>query len=287
MLPGEGRYVVGSATPQAYVGPLTVPTVGARWHSGLVRIPELLEALTEAGQGLAAAADSAGLDAKVPTCPEWTVRDLVFHAGGVHRWAATTVREKRDRPPSDVGGDPLADEVHRPADDLLLPWYLDSHATLLAALREASDDAQFWSFLPAPSPRAFWARRQAHEATMHRVDAELAGGAHTPVDPAVATDGIDELLTGFVVRRRGRLRTDQPRTLAVHATDTAQHWHLTISDEPVVAERSELEADVTVRGPASDVYLALWNRLSFGALDAYGDHELLSTWPELVRVRWS
>lgn len=107
------------------------------------------------------------------------------------------------------------------------------------------------------------------------------------IDPAVATDGIDELLTGFVVRRRGRLRTERTRTLGVHTTDTGAHWHLTVSDEPVAAERSDKAADATLRGPAAEVYLALWNRLPLNKVDAGGDVEPLASWPELVQVRWS
>jgi hypothetical protein len=40
----------------------------------------------------------------------------------------------------------------------------------------------------------FWARRMALETVVHRVDAEQARGAVAPVDAALATDGIDEIL---------------------------------------------------------------------------------------------
>lgn len=249
-------------------------------------LPELLPALADAGERLADAAARAGLDAKVPSCPEWVVRDLVFHTGSVHRWAAAHVREPREEDFDQPGGDPLRDADQRPADDALIPWFTEGHAALLSTLRDAPPDGRYWTFLPAPSPLMFWVRRQTHETTMHRVDAELAAGEHTPVDPAVAADGIDELLTRFVVRGR-RLRTEEPRTLSVQATDTGQHWHLTISADPVVAERAERPADATLRGPASDLYLALWNRLSLGAVDAFGDAELLRMWRERVRIRWS
>lgn len=258
-----------------------------RWHAVGVEIPELRSALVDAGELLADAAERAGLDATVPSCPEWTVRDLVFHVGAVHRWAATTVREARDRPPKDIGGDPLADAELRPTDGELVPWFREGHAALVSTLDSAPDDVECWAFLPAPSPKHFWTRRQTHETTVHRVDTELAANEEPVVDPAVASDGIDELLTGFVVRRRGKLRTERPRTLGVSATDTGAHWLLHVSSEPVVTERVDGAADATLRGPASDVYLALWNRLSLGALDAIGDAELLSSWRELVQVRWN
>lgn len=254
-----------------------------------MEIPEHLAALQDAGDRLAKAAERAGMDARVPSCPEWAVRDLVFHVGAVHRWAATHVREPRAENFEPVGGNSLRDADQRPADDALLEWFTEGHAALVSTLREAPPDVACWTFLHAPTPLAFWARRQAHETTIHRVDAELAAGEVTPVDPQVAVDGIDELLTRFITRRRGRLRSEEAKTLSVQATDTGAFWHLTISSEPVEArmiDRPE-DADATLRGPASDVYLALWNRLSLGALDAFGDAELLSSWPKLVQVRWS
>src|SRR4051794_12846217 len=54
---------------------------------------EFVESLDREGRLLAAAAEAAGTDAKVPTCPEWQVRDLVRHTGMVHRWAAAFVAE--------------------------------------------------------------------------------------------------------------------------------------------------------------------------------------------------
>jgi len=296
MLPGDGRKSVRPGTAQAYGRRPTAPAQPATRGVSVVRamlarmeIPEHLAALQDAGERLAKAVERAGMDARVPSCPEWAVRDLVFHVGGVHRWAATHVREPRTEDFDAVGGNPLRDAVHRPADAALLEWFTEGHAALVSTLRAAPPDVQCWTFLPAPTPLAFWARRQAHETTVHRVDAQLAAGEFAAVEPAVAVDGIDELLTRFITRRRGRLRSEQAKTLSVQATDTGSFWHLTISSEPVEARMTDEpeDADATLRGPASDVYLALWNRLSLGALDAFGDAELLSSWPKLVQVRWS
>lgn len=246
-----------------------------------------MPALHDAGRRLAAAAERAGLDAKTPSCPEWTVRDLVFHQGAVHRWAETIVREARSEDFDTVGGNPLRDAGRRPPDDELLDWFRAGHEALVETLEKAPPDLQCWTFLRAPTPVHFWVRRQTHETTIHRVDAEQAAGGVSPIDPQVAADGVDELLTGFVTRRRGRLRTAQPKTLAVHATDIGAHWYVTVSAEPVVVERTEREAATTLRGPAEDVYLALWNRLSLGALDAFGDPEILRLWPQATQVRWA
>ncbi len=221
----------------------------------------------------------------MPTCPDWTVRDLILHIGGVHRWAATYVRDGHTEPIA-IGAAHEIDD-YLPVDAELVTWFRTGLDGLVAAIETAPADVACWSFLPAPSPLAFWARRQAHETTIHRVDAESAAGAITPVDPAVASDGIDELLTGFVVRPKGRLRSEEPRTLAVHTTDTDAHWLLTVSDQPVVTDRANATADTVLRGPAHDVYLALWNRLPLTALEDSGDQRLIDEWPTAVRIRWT
>lgn len=105
-------------------------------------------------------------------------------------------------------------------------------------LREAPPNLQCWTFLPAPTPLAFWARRQAHETTIHRVDAELAAVELTSVDQQVVVNGIDEPLTCFVTRRRGRLRSERTKTLSVQATDSGTSWHLTVSMEPALLRRA-------------------------------------------------
>ena len=47
---------------------------------------------------MAAAAAVADAGAAVPTCPGWTVRDLIRHTGGVHRWATGFVADGRTEP---------------------------------------------------------------------------------------------------------------------------------------------------------------------------------------------
>jgi uncharacterized protein (TIGR03083 family) len=82
-----------------------------------------------------------------------------------------------------------------PADDgALVDWFREGHAGLVRRLEAAPPDLACWSFLPAPTPLAFWARRQAHETAIHRADAQGSGGAVTPFQPAFAADGLDELL---------------------------------------------------------------------------------------------
>ena len=178
---------------------------------GVMDVSAHVEALEREGALLALAAASAGLDAPVPTCPDWQVRDLVRHLGNVHRWASAVVRSARTSPLD-------AEEQRalfgpRPRDAELLAWFRSGHGELVEALIDASPDLECWAFLPAPSPLAFWARRQAHETAVHRIDAESAAGEVGPVAAAFAADGIDEMLCGFAAPA-AVAPSQRPRALA-------------------------------------------------------------------------
>lgn len=234
---------------------------------------EFIDTLRREGPLLADAAARAGLDSPVPPCPDWRVRDLLAHTGVVHRWATAYVAEGRTR------REPW--DATAAADEELVEWYRGTHLRLTDALTAAPTDLTCWSFLAAPSPLAFWARRQAHETTIHRIDAEAALGLKpSPVDTAFAADGVDELLAGFHVRTRSRFRTDRPSTLRVRALDTPDaDWLVRLSpDAPTVERGAEQAADCTVTGSAVDLYLTLWNRGSYDGLSVTGDDSLVELW---------
>jgi uncharacterized protein (TIGR03083 family) len=255
-------------------------------------VPSLVAELRDQGHLLADAAARAELTDPVPSCPGWAVRDLLLHVGGVHRWAATVVREARTEP---ISLDQPYDIVeHLPTDDELPDWFRTGHADLVLALEAAPADLGCWAFLPAPSPLAFWARRQAHETAVHRVDVDGAAGPGTTVAVAAgfAEDGIDELLTCFVSGRSRRLGAKVERTLHVHATDVDAHWLVRIGpDRPQAARTTgSTQADDTVSGSASELYLALWNRRRWDGLTVTGDAsaaDLAQLWSSGVHVRWS
>ncbi|WP_200302091.1 maleylpyruvate isomerase family mycothiol-dependent enzyme [Streptomyces adelaidensis] len=242
---------------------------------------EHIRALDEEGRLLAAAARKAGTNAEVPTCPDWRVRDLVLHMGAVHRWAAAFVAEGHPSPRRPDDGPDLDGAP-------LLAWFEEGHRRLVDTLRAAPADLACWSFLPAPSPLAFWARRQAHETAVHRADAESALGIPLAEPTAdFAVDGIDELLLGFHARDRSRARTDTPRLLRVRATDTDAAWTVRLSSQPPATERAEatgeaLDADCEIAGPAPQLYLSLWNRLPFPAVT--GDPSLAALWREAASI---
>ena len=241
-----------------------------------------VKAIQEHGVALADAAERAGLDAAVRTCPDWQVRDLVAHAGQVHRWAGTYV----------ISGSTDTDVAleQAPDDDTLLGWFREGHARLVDAINRAPADLQCWSFLPAPSPLAFWARRQAHETTIHRADAESANGKQLDVETALAVDGIDELLLGFYAGPgRRRLVADPPLVLGIRTTDAAADdtWTVVIGPDGRDVTRGKADGDCVISASASDVYQFLWNRRDLDAVKIDGDPAVLALWRKRARITWS
>ncbi len=230
---------------------------------------------------VAAASD---LGVAIPTCPGWTMRDLVRHTGGVHRWATGIVAGRRTRAwdadlPEIVGA--------WPDDRELVDWFRRGHHALVAVLEAAPDDVEWFTFLRGHSPLAMWARRQAHETAVHRVDAESPAGVFTPVSATFAADGIDELLAAFMTRGNRGLPIEEPRTLLVETTDTNDVWHVLIEPDRMHTSAAPAPADCTISGAAADLYLLLWNRSDAGAIDVGGDADVLTFWRNHVRVRWT
>ncbi|MDQ3732801.1 MAG: maleylpyruvate isomerase family mycothiol-dependent enzyme [Actinomycetota bacterium] len=239
---------------------------------------DFIAELERQGQALGSAAREAGLDAEVPTCPTWTVADLVAHIGKVHRWATRHVRE-----PVKTGQHALA---KAPKQDLL-DWYAEGHAALVEAFRHAPPDVRSWTFLPAPSPLEFWARRQAHETAIHRADADACLGVRPDYDAEFAGDGVAELIDGFFARGGGSLRSAQPRTLRVSLIDDDRVWHITIGAQGrEISHDGCKPAEAAVAAPASAMYLFLWNRLPRDQVEVSGDESVLDLWQEKAHIRW-
>ncbi len=193
---------------------------------------EHIDALRAASARLAAAGAAAGPDAAVPSCPDWVVRDLVRHQGGVHRWADDIVGTPRTEPRR-----ASLDEIAGPwpDDPGLVAWFADGAEHLARTLTEADPALVCWTFLAAPSPLEMWSRRQAHETSVHAADAELAAGWPVgDVPAAFAADGVSELLTCFITRPQGELKADPARRLRVRCTDAEGDWLVTIGPDRVV-----------------------------------------------------
>ncbi len=247
------------------------------------------DAIGSAATVLRASAGAVSLAAPVPTCPEWSVRDLVVHQGMVHRWAAQVVDSG-----TMTSGEELTTEGEQAPD--LLGWFDEGATGLLQVLSSAPADLVVPFFLHDAGPaRAAWARRQAHETTIHAVDAMAARlgrapyAAETWFSPDVALDGIDELLLGFLPRGKTPLRSADPRTLRIAPADSDHVYDVTISTEPprvvrVEGDVSGRHTDAVVSGPAKDLYLALWNR--GGDVTVTGAEDQLDLWHRDMHVSW-
>jgi len=180
------------------------------------------------------------LSAPVRPCGDWTLYDLADHLGHGNVWAATAVTEQH--------GDYARPAAPRER-DALREWFAGTADTLLAAL--ATDpSAPAWTIAPPPTV-GFWQRRRCHEALIHRWDAEHALGIGRPLDPALAADGIAEVIDTMTPRQIRLGRTAEPtRAVRFTAADAASSWVLG-PGEPVA----------TARATAPDLLLLLWHRL--------------------------
>lgn len=189
------------------------------------------------------------------------------HLAGVHAWVLACIADPHG---SDARGERPPKEW-----DELLPWWDERRAELRAAFDRGPDTpAQMMFGFYAPN-LASWARRQAHEVAVHRLDAELAAGAEPATfDAAFAADGVDEALTMIIHRRRGGWSdVEASGAVLVHAEDARQLWSLTLTpgEPPTLGERAE--PDATLSGDADAVYKRLWRRPA--TVSITGDASLL------------
>lgn len=216
----------------------------------------------------------------VPSCPGWTVADLVEHTGNVHRWVTAQVAGEPDAPRM------RRDWVQVQPDDGDWPAWLEAGVERLADLLAAEDLERTMDTWAGEQPIAFWCRRMAQETSVHRWDGEAALGPPEPIDEAVAVDGIDELFEVFLPRRlhRAGLPLEGSHTLALLPDGAGTGWHVTIEPIGVSVTEGLGEADAEVRGTASSILLWLWNRRPAEPLEVEGDRGLVDTWHQLLRV---
>ncbi|NNN36243.1 maleylpyruvate isomerase family mycothiol-dependent enzyme [Streptomyces sp. S3(2020)] len=231
----------------------------------------------------------ADLSVTVPTCPDWSLERLVRHTGGALRWVELMVRTRAEAevPEEQV---PLGDGPEAAGDAAALDaWLAETAEMLVGTLREAGPDTEVWAWAGIPSS-GFWARRMAHELTVHRADATLAAGLPYEVAPDIAADAIDEWLqiVEFVQRTMPHDEAAElvgaGRSLHLHATNGTPglhaEWLIELTDGVIVWRRGHEKATVALRGPLTAVLLAFYRRLPLDSpeLEVLGDRELLEFW---------
>jgi uncharacterized protein (TIGR03083 family) len=241
---------------------------------------ELLAAIERESAAFTIALQS-GAARDVPSCPGWRVADLAVHLGVIQRWTAEMVRSRASE--SLRGRDQLFGVD--PEDPALVEWFEQGAHELVEVLRSSPVDAPVWSWTSDHSAR-FWIRRQAHEAAVHRWDAQnaLGAGAARAIDAALAADGIDEWLRvyAFARIRRTSTRAGTGESFHFHCTDEHGEWIVRFEGAEIDVQSAHAKADVALRGASSDLLLFLWGRRSAETLEILGDASLLERWPELL-----
>jgi uncharacterized protein (TIGR03083 family) len=220
------------------------------------RFRECLKADFGRLRGVAAGADPG---AAVPSCPGWTMADLLRHVGEVYLEKAECIRLGREPdpwPPEGLAGEPPLELLDR------------GYAALTEQFAAHGPEERAFTWYGPDQSVGFWIRRMAQETVIHRVDAELAAGARVATIPDdLAADGIDEVLVVFVQYGTGNWLEEFPGLIAltgdraVRVVTPQRSWLLNLTTKGArVAEPGADPARVTVEGPAPEVLLWLWNR---------------------------
>jgi uncharacterized protein (TIGR03083 family) len=248
-----------------------------------VRHARYLELIERDGRRLGDAARRADLDAPVPSCPGWTVRDCVAHTAEVYQHKIACIRLGR-RPGDDY-------EQEAPPGVALLDWFDTSLAVLLAELRDRGPDAPAHTWWAGDQTVGFWYRRMAQETAVHRVDVEDALGDPTPVDAELAVDGIDEVLDLFLSEEWADMPADQWGGVDPHAGEGAtivvrsgRTWRSTLSADRITLARDDGPADASVSGDPEAVLLWLWGRRPDAAVSLDGDPSALAAYRDRLRL---
>jgi uncharacterized protein (TIGR03083 family) len=218
------------------------------------------------------------LDAEVPPCPGWTVRDVVVHTGEVYSHKVACMRLPE-------GPEHVDDWNHGPAEgEDLLDWFQERHDELVTELTARGPEAASYTWYDPDQTVGFWFRRMAQETAVHRADVESAFNAVTSVADDLALDGIDEVLDLFLVYQADDVGPDGPGRGTV-AVRTGEHiWRVTLSADEVALAREPGPADAIVSGEPSELLLWLWGRRPDTAVTLEGDGAVLTGLRERLAV---
>jgi uncharacterized protein (TIGR03083 family) len=216
------------------------------------------------------------LDAQVPSCPEWSARELAQHVAGVftfwaHQLASADPTERRDPPgyESIAASDPVA-------------WLDAATGVLVESLSELGPDEPCWNWSGTDLDSGWVARRTALEIAIHRYEGELAARTTTAIATALAVDGIDE-------RLEVHLRADVPECpevslggpICLSCSDVDAAWVVEVGGGRLRTRRKPGPAAAVLRGSASDLFLFSWNRIGTEALELTGERSVAEAWASL------
>ncbi|HEY0000809.1 MAG TPA: maleylpyruvate isomerase family mycothiol-dependent enzyme [Actinoplanes sp.] len=238
-----------------------------------------LSALRADGPALQDAVAQAGPDAAVPSCPGWTVADLVQHVTTTLNWVRQSVpRGVTTRlPDSELVPSPPAADWSEALDGLRRE--LTGTIETLEALEA---DFPAWNWAPQAKTAGFWHRRMAHEVSVHRWDAEAAAGRATPIETKLAADGVGEVLDTWLPAGRRNGPTDLHGVAHLVANDVGYEWFVRLRgagvallDTGTILDTDDHHPRAGAAGTASDLLLALMGRQRTDRLVVTGDPRLI------------
>ncbi len=257
--------------------------------------PDYLDHLARESARFATVLRAAPAEARVPTCPDWDATDLWRHLARVQWFWGTIVAQglttgaevdQLERRDADAVGDVPA-------------WFDEVSARLHEVLAAADPATAAWTWADEQTV-GFIRRRQAHEALIHRVDAELTAAARTPLPADLSADGVDEVLRVMksYTAPWATVTATPGATVRVRAVDTGHTWWVSVArfvgvdaegteyDEPTFEVAAHDEGRPTaaeVSGDAADLDCWLWNRPPLGEIQRAGAPEALDAF-EVVRA---
>jgi uncharacterized protein (TIGR03083 family) len=226
---------------------------------------------------------------EVPSCPGWSMLDLVHHLGYVYDRFLSHISRGLT---SDPGLPPISEgtpQSHRPAADKAIAFFDERAERLLVTLEALDPDMPAWNWAPQAKKVAFWQRRGALETAVHRWDAQMAIARAEPIEEKLASDGVSEVLDTWLPAGGSRRKGPTDRYGVVHlvAADLGDEWFLRLRglgvallDTDTILDHEGPETRVEASGSASDLLLALYGRVGFDVLELAGDESLL----ECLRV---
>jgi uncharacterized protein (TIGR03083 family) len=250
----------------------------------------LLDATVGQTREVARWVEGAEPGAPVPTCPGWTLTDLVGHIGATQRWVTRLVAERV----SDPGAAFSLGWESPPGPSSWSDWLVEGAEGAAATLAAATDGREVFDPSGGGDGVGYWSQRIFGEIAVHRIDAAFTLGRAYVIDPLLAAAAIEDWLgtmassgwaanvPGFAEAMRGH-----GETIAWVAEDADRAWLLRRTDAPLVLTRERGDADVTILGPAHELLQVVSRRR---ALDAAGSSRVVGRRDELVHLidhmRW-
>lgn len=213
----------------------------------------------------------------VPTCGEWTLKQLFRHVGRGNRWCTQIITERRTE-----ALDPREVRNGKPPEDMdaAIDWLNEGAQALVDAVEQAGSNIKVWTF-GGPHIPGWWIRRRVHEQTVHRADAVLALGREFDLHPDLAADGVSEWLDLSVAQYKPIARG---QSLHLHATDDGLgptgEWTVVNDEEGLSWTHAHGKGDAAVRGRAVDLLLVITRRRTAAeaGVEVFGDAQVWDAW---------